>query len=441
MRHSIPFQFSRRLCSVSVAAFSLLGGASNVLGEPVGHLTPTTSATFDWPCLYGPTHDSVSPETNLALDWNQRPPKVVWKATLGEGYSAPAIAGNRLIAFHRLGNEEVVDALDSLTGERRWRQTHPTHYEDRYGYNNGPRATPIVDRADILTLGAEGALESLALNDGAVRWRRSLQAEYGVEQGFFGVGASPLLEGDRLIINLGAKERNAGVIAVDRATGKTVWTATDQGASYATPRAATIHGARHVFVFTEAGLVDLAPSDGTVRWSIPFRSRLYESVNATSPLVVGARVLVSATYGTGSLCGTLLPDGSWREDWRNPRGLESHFSNMIEVDGFVYAFSGRHEGGAALCCVELATGKFRWKHESDLGRGSMLRVGRNLILWGERGNLAIAAVNPDRYEQRAFLDEPLLSYPCWTPPALSRGLLYLRNEKNLLCLDLGGQMP
>ena len=203
------------------------------------------------------------------------------------------------------------------------------------------------------------------------------------------MGGSPCLDGDRLIINVGGTETNSGVVAINRATGETLWKATSDGASYATPIVATIHGKRLVFVFTKAGLVNLDANAGKVLWSIPFRSKLYESVNATTPIVAGDVVFVSATYGTGSLAVRINPDGSPQELWRSVRAMESHFSNLMEVNGMVYGFSGRHEGNAELRCLELATGKIHWSVPSILGRGSMVRVGDQFLLWGERGHLLV----------------------------------------------------
>lgn len=392
----------------------------------------------DWPKLFGPTEDGVCTETNLALDWPKSGPPKLWEMKLGNGYSAPSIVEDRLIVFHRVKDEEVVERLSAETGERVWRFSYPTEYVDRYGYNNGPRCTPILDAGRVYTFGAEGKLHCLDLETGTKHWMRDLNGDYQVEQGFFGVGATPLLENDRLVINVGGKTTNAGIVAVDAKSGKTLWTATDQGASYATPRAATIHGLRHVFVFTEAGLVSVDPINGNVRWSIPFRSKLYESVNATSPVLAGDLVFVSATYGTGCLCLEIDKEGNFKELWRDRKTLDSHFSNILELDGHLYGFAGRHESGAMFRCVHLRTGEMKWEWETVLGRGSSVRVGDRLLLWGERGHLVSIDASTAKPRLRSFTEQGLLGAPCWTPPVISRGRLYLRNENQLLCLDLRG---
>jgi outer membrane protein assembly factor BamB len=401
---------------------------------------PTVAdSSANWPRLFGPTGDSVVPEQPIKLIWEGDHPRVLWERGLGESYSGPAIAGERVVVFHREGEVECVVALDAKTGWEHWRADYPTQYVDQYGYNNGPRATPIIAGDDVYTLGAEGKLTALRLATGEIVWQRWLNREFNVSQDFFGVGGSPALDGDRLIVNVGGAEQNAGVAAFDCRTGKTLWTALEEGPSYATPVVAEVHGKRIVIVFTKSGLSCLSSADGQVHWKIPFRSRLFESVNATTPIVVGDVVLASATYGTGSLCVRIKPDFSYEELWRSVASLDSHFSNLLHIDGRVVGFAGRHEQNAELRSIELSTGKILWSVPSILGRGSMVRVGDKLILWGERGHLLVRKWEGDRaLTLPADPDEveSILRYPCWTPPAIAHGRLYLRHETKLVCFDL-----
>ncbi|MBX9655304.1 PQQ-like beta-propeller repeat protein [bacterium] len=393
----------------------------------------------NWPRLFGPTGDSVVPNQPLDLKRIEAKLPVLWELEVGESYTTPSIVDNRLILFHRIEDQETVDCLDVETRERHWRFQYPTRYIDRYGYNNGPRSTPIIVDEVVYTLGAEGKLHALRLEDGKKLWSRWLNREFKVDQDFFGVGGSPCIDENRLIINVGGTETDAGIVAIDRTSGETLWQATSEGPSYATPVAATIHGKRFAFVFTKGGLVSLEAETGKVLWSIPFRSRLHESVNASSPIVVGDIVFASATYGTGSLAVRIKPDGTAEELWRSVMAMDSHFSNLMAVDGVVFGFAGRHEGDAELRCIELETGKIRWSVPSVLGRGSMIRVGKEFLLWGERGHLFVRSLDPSvppKLPEDPREAEPLLRYPCWTPPSIAAGRLYLRNETRMICFDL-----
>ena len=438
------------IVSVAIAWFPLCGCSPDTISSPRAagwslqreqppehSQAATTPANLDWPNLFGPEQNSICRERGLNFQWPEQGPPVVWKNSIGAGYTAPVASEGRMILFHRLGDEEIVESLDAESGLSHWRYAYPTAYQCQFEYSDGPIATPIVEPDRVYTLGAEGEFVCL---DGAGRliWRRSLAREYHVPEALFGVGGSPLLEGDRLILNLGGQNPAAGIIAIDKQSGETLWTATDHAASYSTPVAATIHGRRMVFLLTDFGLVALDPADGRVWWSLPFRSRIPDSPNATSPLVSGDTVLVSMGNGLGSLAARVLPDGSCEELWRDRRVLDSQWNNLIAVDGFVYGYSSARAMGENFRCVELATGRLCWKWRSELRRGASLAVDGHFILWGEYGHLGSMKIDPVAPRLVSMTAKPLLERPCYTVPIVYRGRLYLRNETTLLCLDLRG---
>jgi outer membrane protein assembly factor BamB len=391
----------------------------------------------DWPRIFGPHGDSTLPDQSLSIPDDDQSWKISWSLPLGDSYSGPSIAGGKIWLYHRVRDEEVLDCLDVETRKSIWRHSSPTSYVDQYGYNNGPRATPVVDGGVVYALGAEGKLHALDEKDGSLRWSRWLNRDYRVAPDFFGVAGSPLVLSDQIAANVGGK--GAGVVGIDRGTGQSKWALTDDGPSYASPVAAVIHGRPLIVAFTKAGLVAVDLKEEKVLWQIPFRSRLYESVNATTPIVVDDLIFVSATYGTGSLCIRVKPDGTYEELWRSERSMDSHFSNLIHVDGTVYGFAGRHESDCELRAIELRTGKIHWSVGSILGRGSMIKVGRRFFLWGERGHLLVRELRPEAppelpADPRAV--RSLLPYPCWTPPALADGRLYLRHERKIIAIDL-----
>jgi outer membrane protein assembly factor BamB len=426
------------------------------------------ATTSDWPSFLGPTHNMVSPETALLARFPADGLRPVWEMKKGEGFAAPAIFGNQLILFHRVGDEEVVDCLRTTDGQRFWRHATPSSYRDRYGFNSGPRASPVIARGGVFTFGAEGRLQCLDLATGQLLWSRDLPAEFDLKQNFFGVGATPLVEGDFLIVNVGAPSGPC-VAAFALATGKLVWGAgTEWGPSYAAPIPATVHGKRRVFVFAggeskppTGGLLALDPSNGRIDFTFPWRGKRFESVNAASPVVIGDRVFVGECYGAGGALVAVQPDGSARPVWTNPT-FGMHFMSAIHRDGFLYGVHGHGPSDADLVCVDLATGKERWRAQPtwqekvpsphgprDLNvgffRASLLHVadGRTLSL-GEFGHLAWLDLSPDAYQElhRTWL---FAATETWTPPVLSRGLLYVcqntRDTVNntpprLLCYDL-----
>jgi outer membrane protein assembly factor BamB len=384
----------------------------------------------DWPQFLGPTRNGISTEAGLNWRWAPGGPATVWRYPLGHGWSGPAVADGRLFIFHRVEDDDTLDCLDPSTGTRVWRWSRSTEYRDEFGFDNGPRATPTVAGKRVVILGADGHLDAIDVTSGRHLWGRDLHAEYKVPQGFFGAAGSPLVDGDRVMLNVGG--RGAGIVAFDVDTGKELWKATDDAAGYASPVAATVNGARTVFVFTRDGIVVLDPATGAVRARERWRSRQQASVNAATPLVVGDELFVSACYGTGA--GVWRVRGNSLEPiWKKSDALDSHYSTAVVRDGYLYGSHDRQEAGASLRCVEWATGKVRWERER-LGCATLVAVDGRLLALTERGEFVAFAASPDGYREE--VRAKVLEAPCRAAFALAGGRVYARDAKALICLDL-----
>jgi outer membrane protein assembly factor BamB len=385
----------------------------------------------DWPQLHGPKQDCTSPETGLRTSWPEKGPPLVWEKEVGEGYSGPVVAGGRLILFHRVGDQEVVECLNARTGKGLWKFAYPTDYRDDFGKGNGPRSTPVIAGGRVYTLGAEGKLHCLDLDKGQMVWHRSLAKDFQVPGSFFGVGTSPVHTGKRLLVNVGGKK--AGVVAFHDDTGRVAWTATGDGASYSSPVMVTLGGALRAAFFTRQGVVLLDPADGAVQYQKRWRSRSEASVNAASPVVVGDLVFFSACYDTGAL---LLRVGKDRveEVWSGEDNLSNHYNTSVHFKGYLYGIDGRQESGARLRCVELKTGKEQWT-QKGFGCASLILAEGNLVGLTERGDLVLIEATPGGFREkgRAAVFGGL---PCRAEVALANGLLYGRDRGKLACWDL-----
>jgi outer membrane protein assembly factor BamB len=423
--------------------------------------------TADSTGLLGPTHNAFSPETHLTKRLEKNIPAMVWEMTKGEGYAAPAILGERLILFHRVDDQEVIDCLRASDGSRYWRFAYPTAYVDRYGYCKGPRSSPVIAGQRVYAIGAEGKLHCLELSTGRPLWQRDLATEFKLAQNFFGVGASPLAEGNLLIVNVGATGGPC-VAAFDQVTGKMVWGAGDAwGPSYATPVPADLHGHRRVLVFAggeshpaTGGLMCIDPANGQVDFSFDWRGHSRESVNASSPVVIGNQIFISECYGAGGALLNVAADLTASPAWTNPT-FGTHFMTAIPKDGYLYGIDGHGPLDAFFCCVELKTGKEMWRTRPEwdetvtardgsqrklsfgTDRCNLLMIDGRCLCLGEYGHLLWLDLNPKSYHE---LDRTWLfaAGETWTPPIVSRGLLYVcQNTKGpkgeparLLCYDM-----
>ena len=384
----------------------------------------------DWPQFLGPTRDGVYVGPPLNEKWPSSGPRVLWRKPIGQGLSGPVVTQNRLILFHRLDNREVVESFDALTGAAQWRFAYPTAYRDDFGFDEGPRAVPVVAGGVVYTYGAEGKLHAVDLATGKAIWNVDAMRQFDVAKGFFGAAGTPLVEADKVIANVGG--RKGGIVAFDAKSGKVMWTATTDAASYSSGIAATVLGRRYAVFFTREGLVGLDPATGEVKFQRPWRARQAASVNAATPLVVGNRIFISAEYGPGA--GVLEFDGARLQDvWASNDVLSNHYSTSVHHNGVLYGFHGRQEFGPIFRAVDLQSGKVFWSTER-FGAGSVTLAGNRLVIVRETGQLVLAAASSKSFQQIAstqLLPPTLRAYP-----ALANGVLYVRNDDTLIAVDL-----
>src|SRR5262249_25597528 len=393
--------------------------------------TMQSTTVTDWPQFLGPDRNGVYRGPALAETWPPKGPRMVWQKQVGQGFAGPAVAQGRVIVFHRAGDREIVESLDARTGASQWQYGYPTSYRDDFGFDEGPRAVPVVANGVIYTFGAQGQLTAISLETGARIWSEDTVKRFGVAKGFFGAAGSPLVEDGRVIANIGG--RGAGIVAFDAKTGKVLWTASDDEASYSSPVGATIGGHRSAVFLTRNGLLGIDPATGQVHFQRRWRSRQAASVNAATPVVVGDLIFVSSEYGPGA--GVLRLEGSTlTELWSSDDVLSNHYATSVYRDGYLFGFHGRQEFGQSFRAVEFRTGKVRWSQDR-FNAGSVTLAGDRLLIMRENGELILAAASPDAF--RPLARAQILPPTVRAFPALAGGLFYVRNEKMLVCLDLG----
>lgn len=420
------------------------------------------------PGFLGAARKPETAEKPLLLSWPATGPKLVWERRSGAGYAAPAVVPGRLVYFHRIKAEEVVDCIDPDTGKLLWRKAQPVKYEDEFGFSGGPRCCPLIHRGRVYTYGVAGRLQCLKLGDGATVWSRDLKAELKIPQMFFGVGATPLIVGDELVVNVGAPGGPC-VVGLDLNTGKRRWAAGKRWlASYASPIQARIAGEERILVFgggktrPPVGGLSVLSLAGELLWEFPWRSRKYFSVNAANPVVQGDQVFISDGYSVGGVMLRLDAKGRGAVVWKKP-DFDLHFTTPVLHEGYLYGFAGEKELQCELVCVAWKTGEEMWRRQlrwdetvpgrrgpvelsSTPGRAFLMRADGGFLCLGERGHLLSLALSPKGVQVRARA-RLFLAPETWCPLVIHRGLLYVcQNERDfisraaprLLCYDLRG---
>lgn len=387
-----------------------------------------TSSADDFPQFRGPNRNGDANTVQLDGDWQTNPPQELWRQPVGDGWGGFAVAGDYAITQEQRGDKECIVAYHLQTGDRLWIHTDAARFESNYG-GLGPRATPATAKGRVFAVGAIGILNCLDLATGHPVWNADLlHGEPNLEHG---VSFSPLIIDDLVIVS-STGEGGPCVIAFDVHSGVKRWQAGDVRASYASPISATIGGLAQVLVFHEEGVSGFALEDGEPLWDFPWSNDM--KTNASQPIVgAGAsnQVLVSTGYDRGAALFSLDRDskGDWTTNtiWQS-RDLDTKFSSPICVGDSVYGLDN-----GILACLDIATGRRRWKR-GRYGHGQLLLVSDLLLVQCESGELVLVAPNPDQLLELARLH--LLSDKTWNHLALAGNLLLARNNREAVCLQV-----
>jgi len=384
----------------------------------------------DWPGWLGPRRDGTSAET--IAPWRE-PPKVLWKVAVAEGHSSPVVAGGLVLLHTRVAgkNAEVLTARDSRTGTTVWSaETARDPFENAFG--TGPRATPATGSGKVVSQGVTGILACRDLKTGKEMWKIDTLREFEAKNLYFGVSSSPLMDGERLFVMVGGKQ--AGIICLSLADGKTLWKSVDERASYSSPILTGEGAGRRLVVLTQAGVVALDPLTGKEDWKYPLVDKLNES--STTPVVLGNSIMAaSVTYGAVGL--TPAP-GQPSVAWKNG-SLTCYFSTPVPTKsgGEILTVTGRllPPPSSILRCVEASTGKELW-NKPGVGKyhAALMRLadGR-FLMHDDFGNISLFEATREELKELA---RARVCGATWAHPALAEGILYIRDEKELIALQM-----
>ncbi len=343
-------------------------------------------AMADWPGLLGPNRDG---HTSSGVKIPQKltaPFRIRWRLEGGQGYAGPAIRSDRCALYERQGESDVVRMVNAADGKEIWRRTLPATYRGGVDADKGPRSVPSICEESVIVYSAAGELTALDRANGNVRWTRSLRKEYQAEDGYFGAGSTPLVVGERIIVNVGGKQ--GGIVCVSASRGETLWKATDAEASYASPILIRIEGTDIALVPTRLRTYAIEVETGKKLWDVPFGQR-GTTVNAATPIVTAAGdIFLTASYGIGSLL--VRPSLASGEIISRGDEFTSQYATPVHSGGFVFGSDGREDmGGASFKRLDARTGSLVWSEEgmpichtlAD-SEGGMLLVGIDGQVWG-----------------------------------------------------------
>lgn len=368
--------------------------------------TAAAGMAGDWANWRGPAYDGISTES----DWSPAAVgagKVAWKAEVGAGYSAVAVAKGKVYTAGNFNKDtDAILCLDEASGKELWRHEYPEALAPKY-YSGGCSATPTVHEGKVYFASKSGKLFCLDADSGKVLWKK----EFAAKAPTWGFSGSALIFGKSVVFNAG----RSGV-AYDKDSGAVLWSSADEACGYATPVPFKHNGKAGLAIFAKDSITAVAPENGKLLWSSLWKTQY--DVNAADPIIVDGKVFITSGYGRG--CSLVDFSGSTPKTvWEN-KNMRSHMSGPVLIGGYLYGFDD-----ASLVCLEWKTGEEKWKEKSPK-KGALMAAGDKLIVLGEGGRLAIAEASPAGYQEIAATEA--LEGRCWTMPILANGRIYTRNS-------------
>lgn len=390
----------------------------------------------DWPQWRGPNRDGVATDVSLP-DSCLHDLQQLWKLEVGEGHSAPVVAGGKVVVLARQGEDEVVLCLNTEDGTVIWRYSYAAPYtprSDARPHGKGPKATPAIAGDKVYAFGVTGILSCVDLTNGDLLWQKQFSDRFERTYPLYGAANSPLIEGDLCILGIGGHDDGA-LAAFDKDTGELVWEVTGDGPSYASPIAVDLAGQRQVVTLMQTRVVGVAASTGELLWEVPFTTPY--DMNSITP-VCHQGMIVYSGYGKGTTALKLVEaetGTSPQQVWHKDRPVMFMSSPVLRGD-HLYGLS-RH-GRGRLMSIALEDGEEAWSSPGPMGEYiSIVRAGDKLLLLMTTGELVLVAADPSGYEELARTQ--VTDSPVWAHLALAGSRIYVKDRTHLACFELGGQ--
>ena len=395
-------------------------------------ITAAGVAADDWPQWRGPERDGVAGSFQAPAVWKPDALTKKWSITVGEGHASPVIAGDRVFMFSREGERETMRCLALADGKELWKESHEVPYSPSFAarkHGKGPKATPTVAGDRVFGLGIAGHVSAWDANSGRVLWRKDFSGNFKQASPEFGAAASPIVDGDTMIVHVGGKDGGA-LTAFDVATGAERWKWTGDGPGYTSPVIATFGGVRQLVTQTQRRCVALSPADGKLLWEMPFTTP-YEQ-NSVTPLVMGDLVIFG---GVGKPTFAVKVNGKSASTVWEAREITLYMSTPVLAGSRLYGMSDKSRG--SLFSLDAASGRLLWKSEGRLGENaSVTRLGERLLVLSTTGDMTIH--EPAGEALREIAKYKVAETPVWSSPALAGSRILIKDLDTLVAWSTGG---
>ena len=401
---------------------------------------PSCSAEIIWPgWLGGPERDGWVNGFQPPAEWPKQLQRG-WQVEVGTGYASPLVSGGRVYQHARQGEEEVVWCLDVKTGAVNWRTSYATPFEMGGGaelHGKGPKSSPALAEGRLFTLSITGILSAWSLDSGELLWRSNYGSRFEKSHPLWGASTSPLVDGKRVVVHFGTDGQGA-LVAVDVESGKVVWSAGNDGPSYASPILCQIQGRRQIVEWNERALVGVESASGRLLWEYPYPQD-YTDQNMPTPAYYDGLVLLGGENRGVRGLEPRLHRGTWsvKQRWHQ-ESVALDMSSAVINDNLWYGFS--HYDRGRIFCLDPKTGEVLWKGPGRTGENvAFLAIPGHVVALINDGELQILAARGDHIDKVAtYRVAEDSTYSTWAPPVLLQGGILVKDKKTLTLWSLEG---
>jgi outer membrane protein assembly factor BamB len=422
---------NRRTFLQMAMAVPMVGQAPKPASKPA----PSALKGIPWTKWGGPYGNFHTDATGIKDVWPASGPPVVWKRTLGEGYSSPSVEGDVLYTMYGRRGEEVVIAANAATGRTLWEHVTPMTFisDAAREMGNGPYATPLIIGDRLFTTGVAGRLQCFDKKSGKVLWTQQLIDDHKGSVMLYGYAPSPVAFRELIVVPVGGRGR--AIMAFNQSDGKVAWSRNDYGNAYSTPLLLNVGGLEQMAAIVDGAVIGVNPHNGDLQWAVPFKADF--SIAISTPVWGPDNLMfVSSEYNAGAKVFELQVQGqrtTAKELWSSNR-LRLHHGNAIRIGDAIYFSSGGKGSQAILSAVDARSGAVLWQQRS-IEKASFVYADNKLITLDQDGNLMIAYPSPQGFKIAA--KAPMMTRLSWTPPVLVGTRLYLRDRATMMAVELG----
>ncbi len=375
-----------------------------------------------WTNFRGPHRDGIYAEMGILTDWPLEGLQELWRQKVGGGYASFVISNGKIFTIEQRRDHEAVAAYNLETGQELWVHSWRGEFRESMG-GNGPRATPTWDQGRLYALGATGQFWCLDASTGKILWKKDILADNGAENLTWGMSASPLIVGNKVIVLPGGSSGKS-VVAYNKITGEPIWKVLNDRQSYTSPMVVTLAGKRQLLVVSAQRAMGLTIKDGTLLWDYPWETQY--DINVAQPILLGENhFFISAGYGHGAALVKVARSADSfmvQEVWKNIQ-MKNKFTSSVLHEGYIYGLDE-----SILVCIDAATGRRKWK-AGRYGYGQLILASGHLIILTETGDIVLVLATPGQHKELARFSA--LKGKTWNHPAISDGILLVRNTTEM----------